>query len=189
MRPGKRIRTGRNQRDSGPPAGKQSLAALLRPLPRLPGHRSFLSAYCFLAGTGELQKRMCLSRTPAGTLHQAIANNPGIDVPTLAGITGLNENTLRYHLVKLIANGKVTYLVKPGVIRLIRQLQEAQPAGVLHYLWLMLPILQLALSSTLATLQHIQIAGYLVFYRSQYASCNRSKTSGAGRTITSPMKP
>ena len=58
-------------------------------------------------------------------------------MPTLAGITGLNENTLRYHLVKLIANGKVTYLVKPGVIRyfLNQGAYSLYEQVFIHYLW------------------------------------------------------
>jgi DNA-binding MarR family transcriptional regulator len=98
-------------------------------------------------GYRRITKKNVLEQDARSTLHQAITNNPGIDVPTLAGITGLNENTLRYHLVKLIANGKVTYLVKTGVIRhfLNQGAYSLYEQVFLHYLWSETPrkILQL----------------------------------------------
>jgi Winged helix-turn-helix DNA-binding len=88
-------------------------------------------------GYRRITKKNVLEQDARSTLYRAITNNPGIDVPTLAGITGLNENTLRYHLVKLIANGKVTYLVKPGVIRyfLNQGAYSLYDQVFIHYLW------------------------------------------------------
>jgi DNA-binding MarR family transcriptional regulator len=98
-------------------------------------------------GYRRITKKNVLEQDARSTLYRTITNNPGIDVPTLAGITGLNENTLRYHLVKLIANGKVTYLVKPGVIRyfLNQGAYSRYEQVFLHYLWSETPreILQL----------------------------------------------
>ena len=99
-------------------------------------------------GYRRITKKNVLEQDARSTLYRAISDNPGIDVPTLAGITGLNENTLRYHLVKLIANGKVTYLVKPGVIRyfLNQGAYSLYDQVFIHYLWSDTPreILQLS---------------------------------------------
>ena len=88
-------------------------------------------------GYRRITKKNVLEQDARNTLYRAISNNPGIDVPTLAGITGLNENTIRYHLVKLIENGKVTYLVKPGVIRYFLNQGAYSPYEqvFIHYLW------------------------------------------------------
>ena len=110
-------------------------------------------------GYRRITKKNVLEQDARSTLYRAISNNPGIDVPTLAGITGLNENTLRYHLVKLIANGKVTYLVKPGVIRyfLNQGAYSVYEQVLLHYLWSETPreILQLVRRTPGLTRQQI----------------------------------
>lgn len=102
--------------------------------PRIP---LFPYSLLLFGGYRRISKKNVLEQDARSTLYQAITNNPGIDVPTLARLTGLNENTLRYHLVKLIANGKVTYLVKPGVIRYFLNQGAYKPYEqvFIHYLW------------------------------------------------------
>ena len=98
-------------------AGETEPGDLAPTAPSPPRTPLFPYSMLLFGGYRRITKKNVLEQDARSTLYRAITNNPGIDVPTLAGITGLNENTLRYHLVKLIANGKVTYLVKPGVIR------------------------------------------------------------------------
>jgi DNA-binding transcriptional ArsR family regulator len=102
--------------------------------PRIP---LFPYSLLLFGGYRRISKKNVLLLDARSTLYQAITHNPGVDAPTLAGITGLNENTLRYHLVKLIANGKVTYLVKPGVIRYFLNQGAYSPYEqvFIHYLW------------------------------------------------------
>jgi predicted transcriptional regulator len=42
---------------------------------------------------------------------------PGIDMKTLSRMTGINENTMRYHLDRLIATGKISCFTRPGIVR------------------------------------------------------------------------
>ena len=142
---------------------------------------------------------MSLSRTPGVFSTRAITNNPGIDVPTLAGITGLNENTLRYHLAKLIANGKVTYLVKPGVIRyfLNQGAYSLYEQVFIHYLWSETPSEMLQMLKRTPGLTRQQISDSLgISGPSVTRQMDRMRQFGlenrfpGGRiTITSPMKP
>ena len=39
-------------------------------------------------------------------IYQAITATPGTDVKTLTDMTGINENTLRYHVDRPVATGK-----------------------------------------------------------------------------------
>ncbi len=68
-------------------------------------------------GYRRISKRNVLEQNTRNTVFQSITASPGIDVPTLSKVTGINENTLRYHLVKLTALGRITSLIRPGVIR------------------------------------------------------------------------
>jgi hypothetical protein len=123
------------------PAGETESGGLAPTAPSYPGTPFFPISVLLFGGYRRITKKNVLEQDARSTLYRAITNNPGSDVPTLAGITGLNENTLRYHLVKLIASGKVTYLVKPGVIRyfLNQGAYSLYEQVFLHYLWLETP--------------------------------------------------
>jgi len=88
-------------------------------------------------GYRRISKRNVLEHDTRQSVFSAISGNPGIDVPMLARTTGINENTLRYHLVKLVESGRITYLVKPGVIRYFLNQGSYSPAKqvLIHYLW------------------------------------------------------
>lgn len=66
-----------------------------------------------------------------------ICKNPGIDSVTLATVTGINENTLRYHLWKLQEAGKITSLSRPSVVRYFQNQGAFDPREqvIWHYLW------------------------------------------------------
>ncbi len=102
--------------------------------PRIP---LFPYSLLLFGGYRRISKKNVLLQDARSLLYRAITHTPGVDAPTLAAITGLNENTIRYHLVKLIANGKVTYLVKPGVIRYFLNQGAYSPYEqvFIHYLW------------------------------------------------------
>lgn len=88
-------------------------------------------------GYRRISKRNVLEHDTRQSVFSVISGNPGIDVPMLARTTGINENTLRYHLVKLVESGRITYLVKPGVIRYFLNQGSYSPAKqvLIHYLW------------------------------------------------------
>ncbi len=88
-------------------------------------------------GYRRISKKNVLEHDARQSVFSAISAHPGIDVPLLAGTTGINENTLRYHLVKLVESGRITYLVKPGVIRYFLNQGSYSPAEqvLIHYLW------------------------------------------------------
>ena len=88
-------------------------------------------------GYRRVSKKNVLEHDSRSRVFTTISENPGIDVPELARLTGINENTMRYHLVKLVESGRVTYLVKPGVIRYFPNQGSYSPAEqvLIHYLW------------------------------------------------------
>ncbi len=88
-------------------------------------------------GYRRVLKKNVLEHDSRSRVFTTISENPGIDVPELARLTGINENTMRYHLVKLVESGRVTYLVKPGVIRYFPNQGSYTPAEqvLIHYLW------------------------------------------------------
>lgn len=48
-------------------------------------------------------------------IYDRIVARPGMDFRTLAGYTGLNENTLRYHLEKIESGGKIRVTTTGGI--------------------------------------------------------------------------
>lgn len=110
-------------------------------LPASPPSSSRIPFYPFslllFGGYRRISRKNVLEQDTRNLIYHAITSNPGIDVPTLVRTTGINENTLRYHLVKLIDSGRITYLIKPGVIRyFLNQGSFSFPEQVLiHYLW------------------------------------------------------
>lgn len=68
-------------------------------------------------GYRRISKKNVLEHGARHLIYQAITATPGIDVKTLTGMTGINENTLRYHLDRLIATGKINCFARPGIVR------------------------------------------------------------------------
>ena len=68
-------------------------------------------------GFRRISKKNVLEHDARKVIYQAIAATPGIDIRTLTGMTGINENTLRYHLDRLVATGKISSFTRPGIVR------------------------------------------------------------------------
>jgi DNA-binding transcriptional ArsR family regulator len=85
--------------------------------PPSPGLSLFPFSMLLFGGSRRISKKNILLQNARKIIYTAITAYPGTDVKSLAGITRINENTLRYHLVKLVETGKVTYLARSGVVR------------------------------------------------------------------------
>jgi DNA-binding MarR family transcriptional regulator len=97
----------------------------------------FPFSFLLFGGYRRISRKNVLEQDTRNLIYHAVTSNPGIDVPALVRTTGINENTLRYHLVKLIDSGRIAYLIKPGVIRyFLNQGSFSLPEQLLiHYLW------------------------------------------------------
>jgi predicted ArsR family transcriptional regulator len=87
-----------------------------RQTPRLQGNMLPLILFPIF-GYRRIHKKNVLQNEGRGRIFQVIEQNPGIDVITLSDAAGMNVNTVRYHLVKLIATGKISYLTRSGILR------------------------------------------------------------------------
>jgi DNA-binding CsgD family transcriptional regulator len=112
-----------------------SVSATGRSDPRFPSLFPF--GFLLLGGYRRISRKNVLEHDARHTIYEAIIRRPGIDTKTLGDITGINENTLRYHLARLVATGKIASLVRPGVVRYFQN-QGAYSSFehlMLHYLW------------------------------------------------------
>jgi predicted transcriptional regulator len=107
------------------------------PTPSPPGLLPFPFSLVLFGGYRRISKKNVLEHGARQTIHRVIARNPGIDVSTLVEVTGINENTLRYHLFKLVAAGKITCFTRPSVVRYFLNQGAYAPAEqvIWHYLW------------------------------------------------------
>ena len=89
-----------------------------------------------LGGFRRISKKNVLEHDARQVIYQAITATPGIDVKTLTGITGINENTLRYHVDRLAATGKISCFTRPGIVRYFQNQGAYSPFEhrVFHYL-------------------------------------------------------
>lgn len=97
---------------------------------------SFLPASLLLfGGYRRVSRKNVLSHDARSTLYREVLRKPGSDGGTLARATGINENTLRYHLVKLVETGTITTFVRPGVVRYFPNQGRYSPFEqvVIHY--------------------------------------------------------
>ena len=99
------------------------LSRILDPIVPDPASSSFPLQSLFplnmllFGGFRRISKKNVLEHDARHVIYQAITATPGIDVKTLTAMTGINENTLRYHLDRLVATGKITCFTRPGVVR------------------------------------------------------------------------
>jgi hypothetical protein len=103
--------------------------------PALPSFSPF--GFLLLGGYRRISRKNVLDNNARQSIYDAIIRRPGIDTKTLADATGINENTLRYHLVRLVATGKIAGFSRPGVVRYFQN-QGAYSRFehlVFHYLW------------------------------------------------------
>ena len=89
-----------------------------------------------LFGFRRIQKKNVLDNDCRRAVFQAIGDAPGIDAVSLSEQLEMNINTLRYHLAKLLATDKITYLSRPGTVRYYLNQGRYSPFEqlVLHYL-------------------------------------------------------
>jgi len=90
-----------------------------------------------IGGYRRISKKNVLDHDARHVIYHTITATPGIDVKTLTDRTGINENTLRYHLDRLVATGKISCFTRPGVVRYFQN-QGAFSLfehTVFHYLW------------------------------------------------------
>ena len=90
-----------------------------------------------IGGFRRISKKNVLEHDARQVIYQAITATPGVDVKTLTDMTGINENTLRYHVDRLVATGKISFFSRPGVIRYFQNQGAYNPFEHLmfHYLW------------------------------------------------------
>jgi len=88
-------------------------------LPSAPSRLPSLFPFNMLlfGGFRRISKKNVLEHDARHALYQAITATPGIDVKTLTDITGISENTLRYHMDRLTSTGKISCFARPGIVR------------------------------------------------------------------------
>jgi len=110
-------------------------------------------------GYRRISRKNVLEHEARQGIYHAVTERPGIDVNTLACMTGINENTLRYHLDWLVVTGKITFLARPGVVRYFQNqgTYSQYEHRVFHYLWTETPcrILWLLHQQPGLTRQHV----------------------------------
>ncbi len=89
-----------------------------------------------LFGFRRVRKKNVLENDRRKAVFQAIAEAPGVDAVALSRRLEININTLRYHLAKLLATDKITYLSRPGTVRYYLNQGRHSPFEqiLLHYL-------------------------------------------------------
>lgn len=86
------------------------LALLVSPVLIFPVELFFLLKLFAYLGYRRISKRNVLSNQSRDTIYQFIKKTPGADFSEISQETGVNENTLRYHLAILKIMNKVTIL-------------------------------------------------------------------------------
>ncbi len=118
------------------------LSRILDPIVPEPAPSSFPLQSLFpfnmllLGGFRRISKKNVLEHDARQVIYQAITATPGIDVKTLTTMTGINENTLRYHVDRLASTGKISCFTRPGVVRYFQNQGAYSPFEhlVFHYL-------------------------------------------------------
>jgi DNA-binding transcriptional ArsR family regulator len=97
----------------------------------------FSSIFFLFGGYRRISRKNILDHDLRRTIYEMICKNPGIDSVTLATVTAINENTLRYHLWKLQEAGKITSFSRPSVVRYFQNQGAFDPREqvIWHYLW------------------------------------------------------
>ncbi|MCK9591301.1 MAG: winged helix-turn-helix transcriptional regulator [Methanoregula sp.] len=119
------------------------LSRILDPIVSDPAPSSFPLQSLFplnmllIGGFRRISKKNVLEHDARQVIYQAITATPGIDVKTLSDMTGINENTLRYHVDRLVATGKISCFFRPGVVRYFQNKGAYSQFEhmMFHYLW------------------------------------------------------
>jgi hypothetical protein len=136
-----------DSKDDSPPRKRARRTGLLVPVidttvPGIPSSTQpalplFPISLLLFGGYRRISKNNVLEHDARNIIYRAITDRPGIEVKTLSDMTGINENTLRYHSAMLASTGKITCFVRPGVVRYFRNqgLYSQFEQVVFHYLW------------------------------------------------------
>jgi predicted ArsR family transcriptional regulator len=102
-----------------------------------PLHSLFPLNMLLIGGYRRISKKNVLEHDARQTIYQTITETPGIDTKVLTDMTGINENTLRYHLDRLTATGKISCFTRPGVVRYFQNqgAYSQYEHTLFHYLW------------------------------------------------------
>jgi predicted transcriptional regulator len=84
--------------------------------PSLPGY-PVPAPFLLVLGYRRITKKTVLASSVRNRVFSAIAENPGLDAPSLAALLTMNINTLRYHLFTLAREEKITFFSRPGTVR------------------------------------------------------------------------
>ena len=105
------------------------------PAPGSPASPLFSLSLLLFGGYRRVSRKNVLGHAARSTLYREIVRRPGSDTAMLAEATGINENTLRYHLMKLVETGTITTLSRPGVVRYFPNQGKYSPFEqlVIHY--------------------------------------------------------
>lgn len=127
----------RSRRTGPPPVDVIETAVPGTPFSSRPALPFLPLSLLLFGGYRRISKNNVLEHDARHIIYQAITERPGIEVKTLADTTGINENTLRYHLAMLVSTGKITCFTKPGIVRYFRNQGTYRPFEqvVFHYLW------------------------------------------------------
>ena len=109
------------------------LSRIFEPIVSDPASSSFPLQLLFpfnlllFGGFRRISKKNVLEHDARQVIYQTITASPGIDVKTLTNMTGINENTLRYHLDILATNRKDRLFYPSGVVHLFPEPGSIQP--------------------------------------------------------------
>lgn len=68
-----------------------------------------------VGGYRRISSRNLLEHKSRQLIYEKIIATPGVDLKTLTAMTGMNENTLRYHLERMNEGGKIQNTITGGV--------------------------------------------------------------------------
>ena len=90
-----------------------------------------------VGGIRRIYPKNVLNHPDRAVVYNAIAARPGIDTATIAETTGMNRETLRYHLDKLEAATRVVVMRDRGIVRYFENHGRYTPLErtVLQHLW------------------------------------------------------
>jgi DNA-binding transcriptional ArsR family regulator len=107
----------KGKRSELPGEGLETCSSPPAPVNQKPPSGSHAGFFFSLFGFRRIRKKNVLENEYRKAVFQGIAEAPGIDAISLSRKLGMNINTLRYHLAKLLETDKITYLSRPGTVR------------------------------------------------------------------------
>lgn len=126
--------SGVGQPQRGKKDGEDEREGAINPGPSWPG---IPFSFLMFLGYRRIGGKNVLEHEGRNRVYSAIVEHPGIDIVCLERMSGINRNTLRYHLFTLIRAGKITVFSLPGMARYFENRGMYPPfvQCLLHYLW------------------------------------------------------